>query len=192
MKTLIPLILIVLLIGVPGTLAQHYEKPGGGKGPITPEEIAKRETINTNARALLDTFVGKYTGTLTLNDEEHTVSMTVNPSFVQGHYHPGYYKVKDSEGNIVYESATMFTYNIGGMAYLFFYFGSDNFIRTYVGNYSGDAILVRTPLPQGIEFLRFSKVDSDTLKQEKWKPVPNAGANPQGEPDEVLLLKRVR
>ncbi|HPQ38876.1 MAG TPA: hypothetical protein PLV45_00755 [bacterium] len=192
MKKIFTMIVVVMLITVPGMLAQQAEKPGGGTGPITLDELAKRQEINDAARALLDRFVGKYRGTVVREGRTLTVELTVNPKFVQGNYHPGYYKMKDTDGNIVFEAATMWTYNIGGMAYLFFYFGGDNLIRTYVGNYSGDAVVVRTPLPQGIEFLRYSMADDDTLVQEKWKPIPNASGVPAHEADEIIRMERIQ
>lgn len=189
MKRLVCLLVFSVWISI-SAVAQVYEKPGGGKGPITLDEIAKRQEISDRAMAVLDTFVGKYQGTVVRNGETQTVEWVVNPRFVQGCYFPGYTKVKNNQGQIVYEAATMLTYNIGGMAYLFFYFGSDNFIRTYVGGFSDDTILIRTPMPAGIEFLRFTKISASTLRQEVWKPVPNAGSHPAGDPDEVILFEK--
>jgi len=186
MKILISIITVLSIFVVAPVMAD-------GKGPPNPErfkvEMAKKAEIQKQAVEMLDSFVGHYTGSVEIDGEMYTASLNINPKFVQDHYYPGYYKLKNSKGEVTYEAATIFCFNFGGMSYFFFYYGSDEYIRSSFGKFTPGAVELSSPMPKGVEHIRYSKVDEDTLKFEKWAPSKAQGKR-EGDPEQVIIFKK--
>lgn len=169
------------------------QNPLGGTGPMTPEKLAAARTeITAKATRLLDTFVGTYKAECTIDGVASVVDLAIQPKTLNDNYYMGSYSVKPAGGGPGYEAFTVFCFNGGAMSYLFFYFGNDSYIRNYLGTYSDNEVMVQSPYPGGMEYIRWSMADEDTLKHETWKPKSKSSASLEGDPDQIILLKRVK
>ncbi len=171
----------------------QMQNPIGGTGPVTPEELAaRRAEVTEKAARMLDSFVGSYRGECMVDGKAQIAELVIQPKFMNGHYYQGSYAMKSAAGEPGYEAFTIFSFNSGAMSYLVFYFGNDGYIRNYIGAFVEGEVMIQSPYPTGMEFVRWSLVDEKTLKQETWKPAPGNKAKPEGDPDQTILFKKVQ
>lgn len=182
------MIISALLIGAPIS-AQESDQTDATKEVKVREELARRATFKQMAYEKMDKMVGKFVGSGKIDGLDLTLTINTQPKIINDLYYPGTYTLQDKDGKVVYEASTVLTFNTGGMSYFMFLFGGDEYIRSAFGTYEDNYIQLASPMPEGVEFYRFTPVDEDTLKLEKWDPVQNIG-KPKGEPQTVVTLKK--
>lgn len=177
----------------PAEKPAEFKNPLGDTGPITPEEaMIHRAEVTEKATKILDSFVGTYRSECVIDGTPSIADLVIQPKFLDGYYYQGRYSLKPASGGSGYEAFNIFCFNGGSMSYLFFYFGNDGFIRNYLGTYKEGEIVVQSPFPGGMEYVRWRLEDENTLKQETWKPTSKNTSLPDRDADQIILFKRVK
>ncbi len=194
------LIVVISIIAACCLVVQVGEAAGNENGdtdqaqtdrPSMQSLMQNQEQVLQDSKTMLDSMVGHFKGNPVINGVQHTAELVIEPRILDNYY-KGRYTLKASSGDIIYDAFVVFSFNAGAMSYLFFYFGSEGFVRNYMGLYAEHEIVVHSRYPQGMGFTRWTVEDENTIKKEDWKPQATMKQRPEGDPDTTILLNRVQ
>lgn len=184
MKKLALIVSVLFLIAGTG-LAQF--KPQENKKPLTPEEIEARDSLAIACDRNLDHFAGNWISKYEKDGKPVVTTLSfkrvINRLFLSGEM-----ITVDLEGNKIFESHVMLSFNPGAMNYLYSTFESDGWSRMFVGQTNPEKVILQGYTPKGYEFWSWTR-QGKNVHFSHWNPskeMPNPNTT---DPDSTIVFK---